>query len=522
MTAARRAPVIVLVIVLGLLPLQAWLRASRPDVRYSHPLDDLVAVTWAATVSPDGQLSVSIVYDLGGDDVHESSIRVPSGGRFLHADGAPIPSSSGRYADVLSQGILTVTYERVGAVTRYPDGVIVDFSGIGSSDQSMFPCARCYLGLDGYGRSSLTGALFADDLTGARLALSGVDQLRAGDDDGALRFVSVLGFNQEPGLLAWLPVTAAPDAPTVSEVPGAVTGQSAAEVWEATRDASDEPLREADSGPPIGRLAAAILLTVMWALLVAWIGLRIVAANRVLAADPAEADPARDAAFSPPSSLEPPVVAMLVGDSGPGRRSAVASTLLGLAHRGVIGIDGIDSKRYTLTIPAGARGADPFEEAVLEQLRPQGKVTSAATLTGPPLWGASGSTAARRLTTLASKEARRERLMRVTLTAWVLVPASLALGIVGLIASGGSSWLAWLITVVGPVVAFAATVLTGTSLTAKGRAERERWLDYGEWLRTNSQLEHVGAPGIATWGEPLIYATVLGAAPTAAAALGPA
>jgi len=73
---------------------------------------------------------------------------------------------------------------------------------------------------------------------------------------------------------------------------------------------------------------------------------------------------------------------------------------------------------------------------------------------------------------------------------------------------------------VGPLVAVAATVLTGTSLTAKGRAERERWLAYGSWLRTNSQLHDVGAPGIATWGEPLVYATVLGAAPTAAGSLG--
>jgi len=58
------------------------------------------------------------------------------------------------------------------------------------------------------------------------------------------------------------------------------------------------------------------------------------------------------------------------------------------------------------------------------------------------------------------------------------------------------------------------------NLTAKGRGERERWLDYGAWLRANSGLESVGAPGVATWGEHLAYGAVLGAAPKAADALG--
>jgi uncharacterized membrane protein len=110
--------------------------------------------------------------------------------------------------------------------------------------------------------------------------------------------------------------------------------------------------------------------------------------------------------------------------------------------------------------------------------------------------------------------------VRVTLSAWVLIPASLAMGIVALIATGGTSALAWVITIVGPVVALGAVIATGTSLTAKGRAERAQWLEYGAWLRENSQLGSVGAPGIAVWGEPLIYASVLGAAPEAAAALG--
>jgi hypothetical protein len=143
-------------------------------------------------VPPDGQLSVTIVYDLGDDQVRDSDVRLPSGARFVEADGDPIATTSGRYGVVQSSDVLTISYERVGAVTRYDDGVIVDFAAIDGSDNALFPCARCYLGLEVYGHTSITGALFADDLTDARIALSGVDQLRADADEGALRFVGVV------------------------------------------------------------------------------------------------------------------------------------------------------------------------------------------------------------------------------------------------------------------------------------------------------------------------------------------
>lgn len=520
MGAVRRAPAAVLVIVLGLLPIQAWLRAGRPDVTYWNELDGLGGITWAATVSPEGELSVRVEYELS-DERRDIYIQLPSGARFLHADGTPIPSTSGRYANVQSSGNFVVEYERAGAVTRYNDGVIVDFAGIGGSQDELFGCARCYLGLEGYGNTSLTGALFADDLTDARLAIGGVDQVRSGVDDGAVRFVGVLPGADQGAMIAWLPLAAAPDAPTRPGVPDAIIGETAAQVWEATLEASDGSLVEPDSGPPIGRIAGAVVLTAMWLALAGWILWRMVATARVLASDRPDDPGDRDAEFSPPSKLAPALVGVVVGDAGRGDRSAVASTLLALAHRGVIEIDGIDSERYRLTIPVGAKGGTKFEEAVLTELRPQGQLSSTATLTGPPLWGTGSAAFARQFDRLATATAREERLLRVTLTAWVLVPASVAMGIVALIASGGSSWLAWLITFAGPVVALAATLLTGVSLTAKGRAEREQWLQYGAWLRENSQLAQVGAPGIATWGQPLVYAAVLGAAPKAAAALGP-
>jgi len=520
MNAVRRVPAVVLLIVLALLPLQAWLQAGRPDVRYSQPLDGLAGITWSATVSPEGRLSVSIVYDFGDEQVRDSSIRLPSGSRFLRTDGKPTPAPSGRFGEVRAQDTLVVTYERVGAVTRYSDGVIVDFDGTENSDQALFPCARCYLGIDEYGNTALSGALFADDLTGARFAIGGLDQLRTENVDGALRFLGVLPGADDASMIAWLPLAAAPDAPTRSGVPEAIRGETAAQVWDATLTAADGAFVDAtERRVPVGPVALASMLSAMWLLLVAWIVWRLVIAARVLNVEQPDAPIEWDAVFSPPSDLEPAVVAVLVGDTGRGARSAVAATLLALAERGAIQIDGIDSQRYTLTIPPGATG-NQFEEVVLSELRPQGQRTSTATLTGPPLWGAGGASVERSLAIVAENAARTAQLLRATLTAWVLVPASLVMGVVALIGSGGSSRLAWAMTLVGPLVAVVAIWLTGTSLTAKGRAERERWLAYGSWLRTNSQLHDVGAPGIATWGEPLVYATVLGAAPTAAGSLG--
>ena len=213
MNVARRAPAAILLVALALLPVQAWLQVGRPDVRYHQPLDGLAGITWTAAVSPEGVLSVSIVYDFGDDQVRDSSIRLPSGGRFLRADGVPIPATSGRYGEVQSRNTLTVTYERVGAVTRYSDGVIIDFDGTEDSDQTPFPCAVCYLGIDGYGNTALSGALFADDLSGARFAIAGLEQLLTAND-GALRFLGVMPGADSASMIAWLPLAAAPGAPT--------------------------------------------------------------------------------------------------------------------------------------------------------------------------------------------------------------------------------------------------------------------------------------------------------------------
>lgn len=555
MRAVARVPALVLVLVLAILPLQAWLSAGRSDVRIDRPLDGLRSVVWAGTLRADGVIAVTLTYRFGQDGERSADVRLPDGARLLRVNGVPTAAGSGQYATAdVSGSELVVEYEVLGRVQRYADGVVVNFAGLAEligeelvfpraefdptaidSDHGLFPCARCYIGVEGYGHSPIYGALFADDVTGARLAVGGVDQLRVDEGDGALRFVAKLDGADSATLAAMLPLAAAPDAPTALDIAASVTDGTpldpaavddrltAGSAYDELREraqAADAALHEEASGAPIGKVATALILSAMWVAVVAWIVMRIVAARRALAADRPHGPSDRSAAFSPPSTLEPALVSVVVGGAGPGDRSISAATLLALAHRGVIRIEGLDSERYTLTVPIGARGSTPTEEAVLGELRPQGQTSSTATFTGPPLWGADAPAVARRLKRVIMKEAHKAGLLRVTLAAGVLVPASIAMGIVALIGSKGDSVLAWIITFAGPVVAFLAAVLTGVNLTARGRFERDQWVRYGEWLRTNSQLHDVGAPGIATWGEPLIYATVLGAAPKAANALG--
>jgi hypothetical protein len=191
----------------------------------------------------------------------------------------------------------------------------------------------------------------------------------------------------------------------------------------------------------------------------------------------------------------PALVGVVVGASGRGDRSALAGTLLDLAHRGVIRLDGLDAQR------------------------PQGQVGATATLTGPPLWGAGTPALERRLRRVGRLSARRAGLVRVTLSALVLLPATVAMGLVAVIGAGGLSALGWFAVFGGPVLALGATYLTGWSLTRSGQRQRDQWVGFGRWLRDNSELAEVGAPAVAVWGDVLAYAAVLGAAAAAARAL---
>jgi hypothetical protein len=521
----RRLPALVLFVVLGLLPLQAWLRLGGDRLVAADDTDGVHGVTWVGNVSPDGRLSVRITYDLGDESQRLLDVRVPDGARYLTVDGVPIAADIGKYADdVPVSGTAVVAYELPGAVTRHADGGLLRLLATGDGyldgDASMFPCPRCYIEPAGYGDVPVDGAVHyrsdaQDDRVEVPLWTTGLDSLHAESDPGAVRFVGV-GDGDAVAMLAVLPASAVPDAPLADGRAAAVVDRVRTDV-----EALGERLRAPSSGDGAG-VAVALLLTAMYAALVAWAVRRLRRAGR-------ERDPRGDVAVpvgmdaidTRPSGLEPALAAFTVGGAGRGDRSAVAGTLLELARRRVIKIEGIDSQRFTLTIPPGARGSTPFEEAVLARLRPQGQIDASATMTGPPLWDPEAPAVTRSLGRLLAVQAFRHRLARLTLSMLVLVPVSVAMGLIAVIATEGRSKLAWFVLVGGPLLAVVAAITSGLSLTAAGREERRRWIAYADWLRSNTQLANVGVPGIAIWGEVLPHAAALGAAPVAAEALSP-
>jgi hypothetical protein len=518
----RRIPAVVLFVVLAMLPLQAWRGIGGDEVVVRDGADGLRGVTWVAAISPAGRASIRVTYDFGDDTVRTLDVRVPDGARFLAVDGTPVAADIGKYAEAQVSRTATVTYELAGAVTRHGDGAVLRLlrtdGGSLDGDAAMFPCPRCYIEPVGGGDVPVAGAIHiegAGEGDDVALWMTGLDEVRSTTGAGIVRFVGV-GDGDAVAMLAVLPADAVPDAP--------LADGSVADVVERARaavSATGERLRSASNGGT-GGVITAVTLTVLLAALVVWTAWRLRRARRgrdVRADQPVTVGV--DAVDTRPSGLEPALAGFTVGDARSGDRSAVAGTLLELARRDVISIDGIDSTRFTLTVPPGARGATVFEEAVLAKLRPQGQLNASATLTGPPLWGPEGRSVARSLARVLLVQAFRQRLAKLTLSAVVLVPASIAMGVVAVIGSRGMSALGWFAVLGGPVLAMIAALTSGVTLTPTGREERRRWLAYADWLRANTQLRNVGVPGVAIWGEVLPHAAALGAAPLAAESLSP-
>lgn len=519
-TVLRRGPAVVLVVVLALLPVQAWTKAGDNTMVLRSPAGGLSSVTWTGSVAPDGRLAVRIAYDIDSTE-RTLDIRLPHGARLLAVDGAPLAADIGQYATAAVRGPTVVTYEVQGAVIRYADGAVLRLARAqGSSedgDEGLFPCPRCYIDGIGYGNTVVYGAIYAPGAEDAEVLLTQLDPFRTGTDTGVVRFTGLDEGADAVSMVVTLPTDAVPD---LAVSPGSVADAVAAARGEL-REAGVSFHAAAAAGS--GRTLAAVVLTAMFLAILVWIGSRFRAVRREAAAahDDRPVPVGAEGAFSKPDPLEPALVSLVMGAGGPGERSAVAGTILELARRGVVGIEGIDSERFTLHVPAGARGSTTFEEAVLARLRPQGQVTASAVLTGPPLWGPDGDAIARQLSRVLVREGFRRHLVRLQLSALVLVPASIALGVVALVASGGLSAIGWFAVFAGPVLAVAAAVLGGTRLTGAGVEARRRWTEYGRWLRSNTQLQRVGAPGVAMWGEVLPHAAAIGAAPVAARALSP-
>jgi Predicted membrane protein (DUF2207) C-terminal domain len=521
---ARSTPAVILLILLALLVLETWLDLSAGDVELHDPAAGLDQISWLGSVAPDGRLAVSVTYDFSDDATHEMDIRVPDGARFLAVDGTPISADIGKYATVEVRTRAIVTYEVPGLVTRFRDGALLRLGQLSDpssddptidGDEGLFPCPHCYIDGLGFGNAEINGALFVNGAETVRLTLIQLDSLRAQVDASrsSVRFAGIDPRADDVSMLATLPADAVPDLPVGD---GSVDDALTTARNELAR--ADRKLATPDDSGG-GNVLTAVLVTLIFVALATWVFIRLRWANTIERRE-RSGDPAtRQLAL--PDDLEPALAGAVVGERGPGSRSVVAATMLELARRNVISLDGTDLRRIVVEVPQGATGATKFEQAVLAELRQSDDPLAAVTRTGPPVWNDHGPAAARRLQLALVREARRQRLMRATLPPVVLVVASLAMGLIAIIGNDDGTVLGWIIVFLGPILGVVATVLGGITLTRRGLVEREAWEGYADWLRTQTDLREANQSDIPTFGAQLSYAAALGAAPEIATALSP-
>lgn len=226
----------------------------------------------------------------------------------------------------------------------------------------------------------------------------------------------------------------------------------------------------------------------------------------------------------PPSDLPAALVALLVGHRGRGRRSAVAATVLQLAERGQLRIDGFDAERFELTVVPNARGELPFEWYVLQNLRGGASEAQGRTLEGPPLWG-EGMWRRPRLGTFERdviQVAANRAFLTPAASAAVLfvLPMALATCMLAINSGAAVAVLSWGYGP-GAFIGLFAAVALGQRRTRAGEQEAARWLAHARWLRRTANLDDVGVPAFTVWGHHLTIAVATGVAPRVAAALAP-
>jgi hypothetical protein len=221
----------------------------------------------------------------------------------------------------------------------------------------------------------------------------------------------------------------------------------------------------------------------------------------------------------PPSSLDPAVVAVLVGLAKRLDQDAVAGTVLSLVERRVLHLDGYGQGRWVLRVPPGAEGETAAEQLVIGALRvlsPSGEIV------GPPLWTEADPGWWRGYRKDVLTRARHLGLIERRFR-FVVVGPFLA-GIVGctwpLWFEVDEVWIVPVLCIVGGLF-FAVPLGGGFTLTDRGFDELMGWLGLGRYVRDHGELRELDPSAIAVWGPYLAYSAVLGEAPAAAAALAP-
>lgn len=234
---------------------------------------------------------------------------------------------------------------------------------------------------------------------------------------------------------------------------------------------------------------------------------------------------------------EPPAVVAMLTDGWEVGREAVPATLIDLAARKVLTIDGVGPDRYVVRLrptTTGRPDLTPYEDQVLQHVRalasPDGTVPCEALTTGPE---EESKTWWKRFRRSVVDDARARGLSRGRWSRWMLallggaavVPAVLvALALVvsppqdgkeedpvgGFI---GVTLLAW-----GALMAV-PTKLRAERDTPAGRAAAARWLGLKEHLEGSGGFSDAPPAAVAIWDRYLSYGAALGVAAGAVRAL---
>ena len=214
-----------------------------------------------------------------------------------------------------------------------------------------------------------------------------------------------------------------------------------------------------------------------------------------------------DVIRDPPSTLSPAVVSLVANGGHDIGNEAAAATVLDLADRGTVSLQGVTSEEFILRADA-ATGRTTAERAVIEALH-----AGAVPPQGAPWW--------RTFRRAVLRDAKAEGLVRRRYPSALFVTSvvMLTLTTLPLWADSPEKGVAGL--VVGAIFAMLPFV-GGYVLSPKGHRVFFEWDLYRRFVRENAELADVGPPGIAVWGKHLVYAAALGAAPAAVKSLVPA
>ena len=221
----------------------------------------------------------------------------------------------------------------------------------------------------------------------------------------------------------------------------------------------------------------------------------------------------------PPDAYDPAVVGLLLADGRKLDQDAVAGTVLDLAHRGVVTIDGYGPDRWVLRVPSAAQGTLPAEQVVLDALRAQ---SPTGEITGPPLWADKSPSWWRHYRAAVFKRAKDGGLVRRRFR--VLYVGPFAAGIVcatwPLWATQSTIWIVPVASIALGLV-FALPLGGGFEPTLKGVKSAGYWKAFGRYAADQGHWEDVGPAAIAVWGPYLAYGTVLGTCDFATGQLAP-